>query len=69
MLKITLIVWIFFFVLKILYNILVSGMSIDEKLSFKFNSDLPMRIIVLTGIIAIDFIAAIILTIITIIKW
>lgn len=69
MLKITVIAWIVFIILKIVFDILIKNMSTEEKLICKFKDELPTRLIVFGGVTALEFIVSVILTIITVIQW
>lgn len=67
--KFALIAWIIFIVLKKLLDIVIGGMSVEEKLSCTVKNEIPLRVMVFCGITILEFIAAVILTIVTIIKW
>ena len=64
--KIALIAWIIFIVLKQLFHILIDGMSSVEKQTFLNGNTLPLHIQIVGVIMLLEFVASVILTIITI---
>ena len=64
--KIALIAWIIFIVLKRLFHILIDGMSSVEKQTFLNGNTLPLHIQIVGAIMLLEFVASVILTIITI---
>jgi hypothetical protein len=67
MLKITIIIWIIFIVTWIIFKLI--NLTDEEKIIYLVKKELPMRLIILTLILGLEFITGIILTIITIILW
>ena len=67
--KLTLIAWLIFVVLKWVFGIMIDAMSGEEKAVFTISHEIPMRLIVVGGITLVELIIAVIMTIITIIKW
>ena len=69
MIKITIIAWLVFIILKIVGNIMAESMSPEEKAIYVVNGRLPFRMCILGCVIGLEFIISVILTVITIIKW
>lgn len=69
MLKVTIISWIIFIVLRITLKLMAISMSDEEKLTYKFKEELPTRCIVTTFLLFLSFLESLVVTIITIVKW
>ena len=69
MIKITIIAWLVFVILKIVGNIMAESMSSEEKAIYVVNGQFPFRVCILGCVIGLEFIISVILTVITIIKW
>lgn len=69
LLKITIIMWILVLVFRFVAVIMVRGMSVEEKLVYKFRDEMPLRMLVLNAAWFLSIVAALVLTVITIIKW
>ena len=67
--KLTLIAWLIFAILKWVYGIMINAMSGEEKAAFTLSNEIPKRLIVVGGVTLVELIIAVIMTIITIIKW
>ena len=67
--KIALIAWLIFVILKWVFGIMIDAMSVEEKAAFTLRDETPKRLIVVGGITLVELMIAVILTIITIIKW
>ena len=67
--KIALIAWLIFAILKWVYGIMINAMSGEEKAAFTLSNEIPKRLIVVGGVTLVELIIAVIMTIITIIKW
>ena len=69
LLKITIIMWILVLVFRFVAVLMVRGMSVEEKLVYKFRDEMPLRLLVLNAAWLLSIVAALVLTVITIIKW
>lgn len=69
LLKITIIMWILVLVFRFVAVLMVRGMSVEEKLVYKFRDEMPLRMLVLNAAWFLSIVAALVLTVITIIKW
>ena len=69
MLKVTIILWILVACMKFVAGIVMDSMSTEEKLLFKLKQLMPMRVIVAISMWLLSILAAIVCTIITIVKW
>ena len=67
--KIALIAWLIFVILKWVFGIMIDAMSGEEKAAFKIRDEIPKQLIVVGGVTLVELIIAVIMTIITIIKW
>jgi hypothetical protein len=68
LLKVTIILWILVACMKFIAGIVMDSMSTEEKLLFKLKHLMPMRVIVSISMWLLSILAAIVCTIVTIVK-
>ena len=61
--------WILVLVFRSVAVLMARGMSVEEKLIYKFRDEMPLRMLVLNAVWFLSIVAALVLTVITIIKW